>query len=667
MTDVLKRVLLVCVVLALPLRASAQEAVLTGAVTDSTGAVLPGVTILAVNDATGNRFETVTDERGLYRIPARVGTYQLSAELAGFTRVARAVSLLVGQTATVNLQMAPSTVQETVTVTAEAPLLNVTTSSLGGNVDPQQVQELPVAGRNWMALALLAPGSRTASANATSPLPDRQGGNQREFQLNLDGQQISGELGTGAQPRFSQDSIAEFQFISNRFDATQGRSTGVQVNAITKSGTNRLSGLFRANFRDSRLNAPNPVLGRVVPQKNQQYSTTLGGPLLRDKLHYFGNFEYEREPRSSIWNTAYPAFNITLSGKSTRKLAGLRMDYQLSPDARVMGKVSGQRGWEPFGGGASGSHPAATGSTDEHNTEYLGQFTQVLGNRALNEIKGGWAHYGFDNRLLTEWSRHWQAPRVTNGHPRITFTGFTITGNANYPRHRDQKVTQLRDDFTLSYDMRGRHDMRAGAEFVHHYEDSENCAQCGGTIDARGTFGGAAIPSPAQLQAWFPDPFNTDTWNLRDFPLGADVHHRCRQVPEPVWAAEVRRLAAGRLAHRRRPDAEPRRPVRPEPQCVGERLWTRAVLRIGPPRRHQQPATQARVCISDERADRHPRRHRHLLRRRADRGCVLADLQHNAGAHRDSERREAEFCGRSAEWPAAADLRRCGQAVLQRA
>src|SRR5204862_5727935 len=113
----------------------------------------------------------------------------------------------------------PSTVQETVTVTAEAPLLNVTTSQLGGNVDPQQVQELPVAGRNWMALALLAPGSRTSSSNATSPLPDRNGGEVREFQLNLDGQQVSNEIGTGAQPRYSQDAIAEFQFIANRFDA----------------------------------------------------------------------------------------------------------------------------------------------------------------------------------------------------------------------------------------------------------------------------------------------------------------------------------------------------------------------------------------------------------------------------------------------------------------
>src|SRR5215207_2528302 len=204
-STIVRRLLLTMALLAVPGMAFAQEAVLTGTVTDSTGAVLPGVTVVAVHEATGNRFETVTDGQGAFRVPARVGTLQLTASLQGFASVTRTgLQLLVGQTAVVNLQMAPSTVQETVTVTAEAPLLNVTTSSLGGNVDPQQVQELPVQGRNWMALALLAPGSRTSSSNANSPLPDRNGGEVREYQTNLDGVQVTNSLGGGSQPNFSQ-------------------------------------------------------------------------------------------------------------------------------------------------------------------------------------------------------------------------------------------------------------------------------------------------------------------------------------------------------------------------------------------------------------------------------------------------------------------------------
>src|SRR5688500_20042523 len=143
--------LMVAILLGLPAAGLVQEAVLTGTVTDSTGGVLPGVTITALNEATGNTFVGVTDGTGAYRIPARVGAYRISAELQGFSTVQRTgVQLLVGQTIGVDMQMNPSTIQETVTVSAEAPLIETTTSSLGGNIDPAQVQELPVNGRNWM-------------------------------------------------------------------------------------------------------------------------------------------------------------------------------------------------------------------------------------------------------------------------------------------------------------------------------------------------------------------------------------------------------------------------------------------------------------------------------------------------------------------------------------
>ena len=506
------RLVLVGVILALPFGAHAQEAILTGTITDATGGVLPGATVTALHEATGNRFTTVTDERGIYRIPARVGVYQLTAELQGFTTVSRTnLEILAGQTASISLQLSPSTVQETVTVTAEAPLLDVSTSSLGGNVDPRQVQELPVNGRNWMALALLAPGSRTSSTNATTPLPDRNDGENREFQLNVDGQQVSADIGTGGQPRYSQDSIAEFQFLSNRFDATQGRSSGVQVNVITKSGTNRLSGLVRGNFRDDSFNAENPALERVVPINNQQISTALGGPLVRDKLHYFGNFEYEREPKSSIWNTPYPAFNVELNGKETKKMGGVRVDYQISPALRLMGKGSAGRFYQPFGLGVNNNHPAATNWTAERNNEVLGSLTQVISNRALNEVKAGYAYFIIDQANLTSWSNHWQRGNgITIGSPRIQFTGWNVTPNQYMPRYQDQRVWSVRDDFSFSYDARGRHDLRLGGEYLDRYQIQANCRQCGGVIDARN----GPRPNDAALQALFPDPFNVDTWNF---------------------------------------------------------------------------------------------------------------------------------------------------------
>ena len=354
---VLGRLILLCAMVALPAMAFAQDATLTGTISDSTGAVLPGVTVTAVNEATGNNYVAVTDAAGVYRIPVRVGSYKVTANLSGFGDVMRTgVQLLVGQTIALNLQMAPSTLQETVTVTGEAPLIQTQSSELGGNIDPRQVQDLPSVGRNWMSLALLAPGNRT---NDQGSLPVQDRVDVREFQLNVDGLQVTANLGTGNQARYSNDAIAEFQFISNRFDATQGRSSGVQVNAVTKSGTNTLNGTFVGSFRDSRWSAVDPVLNTKVPYKNQQYSGTIGGPIVLNKLHYFANYEYEHQPLTSIWTTAYTPFNVTLNGTHHVDLSGVRFDGELSPKMRLMGKVNHSSLLDPFGTGNS-NYPAAT-------------------------------------------------------------------------------------------------------------------------------------------------------------------------------------------------------------------------------------------------------------------------------------------------------------------
>src|SRR5512134_1076098 len=161
MSRVMRQLFVITVLLAVPVLVHGQEATLTGTVTDATGAVLPGVTITALHEATGNRFTSVTDGLGKYLIPARIGNYKITAELTGFTTVeTTGVTLLVGQTAAINMQMKPSTVSETVTVTGESPLIDITSSTLGGNIDPKQMQELPIQGRNWQSLALLAPGNR---------------------------------------------------------------------------------------------------------------------------------------------------------------------------------------------------------------------------------------------------------------------------------------------------------------------------------------------------------------------------------------------------------------------------------------------------------------------------------------------------------------------------
>src|SRR6476469_4561727 len=309
------RGLLIAVVMsivAVPLYA--QEATFTGTATDSTGSVLPGVTITAVNAASGNVFTTVTDERGQFRLPVRVGSYAIKAELSGFGAINRTVQILIGQTATFDVQMSPSAVQETVTVTGEAPLVDIKGSTVAANIDPRQVEQLPLNGRNWMDLTLLAPGARR-----------NEGGGMAQFrqgyaQTNVDGQQVTVNYHSqtdSEQPGFSRDAIAEFEVVANRFDATQGRSQGMIVNAVTKSGTNLLAGSVGGYFRDDKFNSADfiqvdPVTGKhpVLPYSNQQVSTTLGGPIKKDRVHFFGAYEFEREPKTYTYTSQYSFFNI---------------------------------------------------------------------------------------------------------------------------------------------------------------------------------------------------------------------------------------------------------------------------------------------------------------------------------------------------------------------
>ena len=141
--------------------AFAQQATIAGTVTDTSGGVLPGVSITVVHEETGNTFEAVTDGQGQFRIPVRVGAHRLTASLSGFqTSTRTGLQLLLNQTLSVTLQLGPATLAETVTVTGEAPLVDTKGSTVGANIDPRQVQDLPINGRNWMDLTLLAPGAR---------------------------------------------------------------------------------------------------------------------------------------------------------------------------------------------------------------------------------------------------------------------------------------------------------------------------------------------------------------------------------------------------------------------------------------------------------------------------------------------------------------------------
>ena len=379
----LRRLVVLFALLLFPATSFAQEAILSGTVTDTTGGVLPGVVVTAVHEASGNSFETVTDSAGGYRISVRIGTYRIKLDLTGFATLERTgLQVQVGQQAVINLQMSPATLQESVTVTGEAPLINVTQSNLGSTISAEQVENLPLNGRNWVDLTLLSPGSKQ---NFVAETPGTS------FQLNVDGQQVTQLIATSfGQPRFSRDTIAEFEVITNRFDARQGRSTGMQVNAITKSGTNATAGTISSYFRDDNFNAADPIQHRVLPYSNQQFGATYGGPIVRDRFHYFANFEYEREPYVRTYSSPFPSFNIDQPGTRTEKKGGVRLDYQFSPRTRLTVRTNIQRSYDPLDARWSGGnlHPVIGHRRTEGKREHR-QPVHARHRRASRQRIGG--------------------------------------------------------------------------------------------------------------------------------------------------------------------------------------------------------------------------------------------------------------------------------------
>src|SRR5437867_4472125 len=164
-----------------------------------------------------------------------------------------------------------------------------TGAELAGHVDPEQVQQLPLNGRNWLDLVSLVPGAR---GNPGDIRAGASGNDAARYQM--DGLSVTGQ-GTGGETQsYSQEIIAEVQVLTNRYDAEYGRVTGAVVNAVTKSGTNQLHGSGYYYLRDDKMNAKDFITGTVTPLHQPQEGFTLGGPVVRDRAFFFGSYEYQK-------------------------------------------------------------------------------------------------------------------------------------------------------------------------------------------------------------------------------------------------------------------------------------------------------------------------------------------------------------------------------------
>src|SRR5215472_2115083 len=282
----------------------------SGRVSDSTGASVPGASITVKSLESGATRIALTDDGGnFYAVGIPVGPQEIRVEKMGFKSAVRTgIDLAVGQDAVVHLTFEVGERTETITVTAEAPLVNTTTSSVSGLVSEREIRELPLNGRSFDSLITLNPGA--ISYTLRSPQTTTNNGNEfsvagrrpSENMFLLNGVELGGSSqlantpGGVSQNLLGIDAVREFNLLTDTYSAEYGKRAGGQVSIVTKSGANTLHGSAFEFLRNSALDARNFFDQNFVPPfRRNQFGGSLGGPLRRDKLFLFGNYEGFRQ------------------------------------------------------------------------------------------------------------------------------------------------------------------------------------------------------------------------------------------------------------------------------------------------------------------------------------------------------------------------------------
>jgi hypothetical protein len=293
----------------------AQTAEVSGLITDSSGARVPKANVTVLNKDTGIGRATDSNNEGYYTVPLlQPGNYMITVKADGFATQARtSVTLEVGAQQVLNVTLKVGRVAETIQVTGEAPMLQLATSSLSAVVNSTTVRELPLNGRSWTDLATLQPGVDAIQSQVDVTDPGRgsrgfgaeitvDGARPEQNNYRLDGISISdyanGAPGSVLGGDLGVDAIEEFSVLTSNYSAEYGRTSGGVVNAITRSGTNQFHGNGYEFLRNSALDARNFFdLGKIPPFRRNQFGGSAGGPIRKDKLFVFGDYEGVRQSK----------------------------------------------------------------------------------------------------------------------------------------------------------------------------------------------------------------------------------------------------------------------------------------------------------------------------------------------------------------------------------
>jgi len=522
----------------LPLYGQSFRGSLVGTVLDQTGAAIPNAPVVATNQATGVARSTTTDASGDFSIPELpIGIYTVHVAVEGFTPVNQAgIRVDVAAEQRVNITLTPAKQTLSMEVRAEVPLVTTTEDTLGGTVESSQIENLPVNGRDYTKLIYLNPGV-TGGPDQITDSPGSFG----EFSVNgargrsnnflLDGTDMNdgyrndpainqaGVFGTPA-TILPVDAVAELAVLSN-FAPEYGRNAGAVINIVTKSGTNQIHGTAADYFRNDALDARNFFNPAPIPKTafhNNQFGGSLGGPIIKDKAFFFGDYEGQRETGGLNSTACVPSRNEIAQAESTLAAQGLgvnpviagllqrnpwpaptsstpdscspvnnvsatagifnsvnsviaKADYNINEKNMLTGRYyySTSNQSFPLGLGGTGDLPGYNTVTPTNVNLVSISYLSTLSLTKVNEVRFGYNR--FYETFIPEDSSFNPASvgldtgagKQDYGLPKISVAGFTSIGaTSSDPRGRTDVNWQFIDNFSWKFN---KHAVKIGYEF----------------------------------------------------------------------------------------------------------------------------------------------------------------------------------------------------------
>ena len=537
------------------------SATLTGFIQDARAAVVSGANVTARHLETNQQTTTTTDHEGKFRFPyLRIGLYELSVEAQGFATFTRELTLLVGQSLDIPVKVEVAGVAAQVNIDSDVPMIEAVRSQVTETIQPREINELPLNGRNYLDLALLIPGVAPTNTGSnqrfaeTSAVPGQ--GISIAGQRNLynsfivDGVSANDDAADLTGTYYSEEVIDQFQVVTSGGIAEFGRASGGVVNILTRSGTNDWRGSLYGFFRNQRFDARNPLAPTKDLLTQAQYGATINGPVRRDRTFFFTNFEQTRRNYSAVLTIAPSAVTRINDRLQAVNYPGPLIDTGVVPASfdttnffgRIDHKINGRNDLSAryslyhinaVNSRTVGGLNAVSRGTGLNDTDQTVQVNNVttLSSRTLNEARVQYTNSRLD------------APVNDEIGPAVGIGGVANFGTATFsPLGRDINLFEAVDNVSTQ---RGDHSLKAGVGFLYNRVNilfpgavqgvynfsSLNNFLSGNYVSYQQAFG---APEQSQSNPNF-GIFVQDEWRLRpSLTINAGLRYDAQFLPDPI-------------------------------------------------------------------------------------------------------------------------------------